>query len=358
MGLPAMNIIFAAAADESVRRAERGVVGMIVKDTPPEDGVVTTIYKGKNIPSTWKEETKQQVRLTLKGNVTPPKKVVVYTLSNDKKDYTEALDYFALHHVNWLACPTVETDGQSSAVAEWVKMQREERNKVKAVLPKMAGDHEGIVNFANETITAEGKKHTTETFCSRIAGLLAGTPINQGATFSSLPEVTDCDSMGKEELDAAIDAGKFLLFYDGEKIKVARAVNSLATLPKWKKKTWKKIKVVETMDMIYNDLILLAEDNYIGKYTNSYNNKCLLMSAIKSYLDRLESNGIISHVTLEFDLEAIKEYLMTEGGMRQDDVEAMKELELKKADTADKVFFASSMKVLDVMEDITLNITV
>ena len=106
---------------------------------------------------------------------------------------------------------------------------------------------------------------------------------------------------------------------------MGRGVNSLQTVSKGKGKPWKKIRVVESMDMIHDDLVLLAEDNYIGKYPNTYANKCLLISAINSYLAEMERNGII---------EGKKQY------------------------TDEKVFLAASATLVDVMEDIDLNITV
>ena len=48
-------------------------------------------------------------------------------------------------------------------------------------------------------------------------------------TYAPLPEVSDVGRLTREAMDAAVDAGKFILFHDGEKVKVARGVNSLQT---------------------------------------------------------------------------------------------------------------------------------
>ena len=167
-------------------------------------------------------------------------------------------------------------------------------------------------------------------------------------------------TLGKvvDELDAEIDAGKLVLYYDGEKVKVGRGVNSLQTVSKGKGNPWKKIRVVESMDMIHDDLVLLAEDNYIGKYPNTYANKCLLISAINSYLAEMERNGIIEDYTIDLDVDAIKEYIIKNKGVTRDEAEAMSEAEIKKQYTDEKVFLAASATLVDVMEDINLNITV
>ncbi len=357
MGLPAMSIIFTAAAKDSIRRSDRGAVGMIVHDTVPETNPVV-VYKEKDILETLSADTKEQIQLALKGNVYAPSKIVVYVIAEDATDYTEALKYFAINKINWLCCPSVATDKVQESVVTWVKTQRTKRNKVKAVLPAAEADCEGIVNFANASIPADGKTYTTEKFCSRIAGLLAGTPSKYGATYAVLDEVSTFHDMDDAELDTAIEAGKFVIFYDGEKAKVARAVNSLKTVTEGKTEAWKKIKVVETMDMIHDDLVLLAEDNYIGKYANTYNNKCLLVTAIKSYLDEIGRSGLIQDYSVDFDVDAIRDYIIDNKSVSRDAAEAMTDMEIKKQYTDEKVFLKAYVTIVDVMEDITLQIEV
>ena len=68
MGLPVMTIIFAAAAKESVERSDRGVVGMVVKDTAPSTNPVV-VFREKDIPSTLSAGAKEQIQLALKGGV-------------------------------------------------------------------------------------------------------------------------------------------------------------------------------------------------------------------------------------------------------------------------------------------------
>ena len=353
-----MNIIFTAAARNTIRRSERGVVGMIVKDAKVPATNPAMIYKEKDIPEELSDANKEQVKLALVGNDTAPAKIVLYVLSSNAENYETALNYFAVKKVTWLCCPTAKTDTQTETIVTWVKDQRDERNKVKAVLPETEADNEGIINYATASVKVGEKEYTAESFCSRIAGLLAGTSHKSSATYAILNDVTECEKKKKTELDAEIDAGKLVLYYDGEKVKVGRGVNSLQTVSKEKGNPWKKIRVVESMDMIHDDLVLLAEDNYIGKYPNTYANKCLLISAINSYLAEMERNGIIEGYTIDLDVDAIKEYIIKNKDVTRDEAEAMSEAEIKKQYTDEKVFLAASATMVDVMEDIDLNITV
>lgn len=362
MGLPIMSVIFVAMAREMIRRSERGTVGMIIKEASIPSTNPTIVYTEDDIPSSLSEANKEQIKLALKGNDTAPSKIVVYAIKTADEDYTEALEYFELKKVTWLCCPTVDTDNQTDAVVAWVKKQRASRNRVKAVLPSKsegtAPDCEGIINYATDSVTVGSKTYTAESYCARIAGLLAGTSYKKSATYAILDEITECEKLDKDSLDEAVNAGKFVVFNDGEKIKVARAVNSLSTVKDGKADAWKKIRVVETMDMMHDDLVLLTEDNYIGKYPNTYSNKCLLIAAITDYLKELARNGLIEDYAIGLDADKIKDYIVENKGVGRDEAEAMAEEELKKQYTDDKVFLKASVTLVDVMEDISLEITV
>ena len=158
-------------------------------------------------------------------------------------------------------------------------------------------------------------------------------------------------------MDEAISNRQFILYDDGEKIKVARAVNSLTTTTEDKGESFKKIKIVDAMHMIKDDIKKTCEDSYIGKYSNSYDNKCVLITAIQAYLDQLVLDGILDtdfKNVVEIDVEQQRKYLKSIGV----DVSSMKELDIKKANTRDKVFLKSQIKILDAIEDIRLNVAV
>ena len=105
MGLPVMNIVFATMARESVKRSDRGVVGLILKDTVPEVNPVT-IYKEKDIPSTLSKENQEQISLALRGyddngDYIRPSKVIAYVIASAAENYDDALNYFETKKVNW-----------------------------------------------------------------------------------------------------------------------------------------------------------------------------------------------------------------------------------------------------------------
>jgi hypothetical protein len=354
MKLPNINIAFSTQASNSIARSERGVVAIIVRDA--NAGGEHILTSPAQIPATLGVNNKNYIERAFLGYMNPPRKVIVYVLPADAANLTAALDYLRTQTFDYLVGPTDISTAECTAVVNWIKAQREAGFTPKTVLPDTAGNHEAIINFTTSGITDGLIDFTAAEYCSRIAGIIAGTPLTISCTYAALPEVADVDRLTKDDMDTAVNAGKFIVFYDGEKVKVGRGVNSLQTLTDDKGESFKKIKTVETIDMIRKDIKQTAQDNYIGKYANSYDNKCLLISAIKKYFMSLEDEGILASGTsiVEIDLEAQEAYLKS----INKDTSNMTEQEIKTAVTADKVFLRANITILDAIEDIDLNITI
>lgn len=397
MGAPSIDISFIERAVSAVTRGERGIVMLWVKDTLPALSVnPVTVVTESDIPDFLSKDTVEQVKLTMKGYINAPKKVLVYcmgiaeTADTEQADtetegetpdtktvdagYKAAMRAAETIRFDYLAVPTVETDGKGEDVATWVKSMRgQKKKKIKAVLPNVAADNEGIINFTTEeiirteTVTGtDGQKtvtdisYTTEQYCARVAGLIAGTPMTISCTYAPLPELSDCTRL--TDNDTPVDKGEFIIFYDGEKVKAVRGVNSLVTTMDGKGDSFKKIKIVEAMDMINDDIVRTAQDSYLGKYANTYSNKCLLLTAISSYFAQLKRDDIISSYSVRLDAEAVRLYLKGRGLQASLDDGAVKDVddcsdeEIITADTGASVFLTGNIKILDAIEDINMPI--
>lgn len=353
MGMPSIQISFSEIAASAVKRGERGIIAMIIKDKVPTVNPVICASE-IDVPTSLSNDNQQQIKLALQGYLNAPKKVIAYVLAKDAPDYTEALNYLKTVKFNYLVVPTVETDAKTGDIVSYVKAERDSKKLIKAVLPNTIGNTEGIINYATEKVYEGSSEFSTEKYCSRIAGIIAGTPMDMSCTYAPLPELTDCTRLTKEEMDAAVDAGKFIVWFDGEKVKTARAVNSLTTLTKDKNTQFQKIKIVDAMDMIQDDIRACVEDNYLGKYANSYDNKCLLLSAVRSYFEQLQKDSVLSEFSVEIDIEANRTFLKSKGV----DVDAMSDDDIKVENTGSFVFLRATLKILDAIEDIVLPITI
>lgn len=372
MGAPSINISFIEKAVTAVKRGERGIVMLWVKDTLTAAAVnPVTVIMESDIPSGLSDATKEQIKLAMKGYQTAPKKVLVYCMGIAAEAEKNAIDagYLAAEKVSetarwdYLAIPTVSTDGKAEDIATWIKTLRTtKRKKVKAVLPNVTADTEGVINYAvdkvvkTETVMTDGvatkvnTEYTAEQYCARIAGLIAGTPLTISCTYAPLPELSDCTRL--DDLDTPVDAGKFILMWDGEKVKVVRGVNSLVTTTDTEGESFKKIKIIDAMDLIYDDIVKTAQDSYFGKYANSYGNKCLLITAISAYFKQLQKDGIVSTYSVEMNIDAQRTYLESKGI----DTSNMTDEEIMVADTGSKVFLVGHAKILDAIEDLDMPI--
>lgn len=362
MGAPSVNIAFIEKSATVIQRGERGVIAMLLK----ESAVTTadyTIYSVADIPATLSVANKEAVEQALIGYQTAPKKLLVHlitTASVENTGYTDALAYFATQKWDYLVIPTVETDSKTATVASWIKSQRTAGMTYKAVLPNSASDNEGIVNVTAGCMNGE-VEYTAEAMCARVAGIICGTPLTMSCTYAPLTEMTDCNRMSPSDLDEAVDAGKFVFMWDGEKVKVCRAVNSFVTTTGTKGDSFKKIKVVEAMDMIKDDIRMTAQDSYIGKYANSYDNKCLLITAVNSYFTGLVRDGVLSSGSCEIDVDAQRNYFAGKGGKvivngEEKALEDCSDDDIKKGNTGSKVYLKAVVSILDAIEDIDLDI--
>lgn len=379
LGMPDVIVSFEEAGIAAIERSKRGIAALILEEPKATisklltDHIGTTseqikaisnpftVYTTDDIPSELTEKNRDYIEKCLKGYVTTPYRVKVYlqeseSEANGANKWDASLKVLATDRFDYLAIPTIESDAVDT-VSTWVKTNRENKHKkIKAVLPGCAADYEGIVNFSNKTIKTAAASYTPAEYCARVAGIICGTPMTISATYAPLPEVVDCDKYDLDENDEKVNKGEFFIWYDGTKYKMSRGVNSLVTTTQGKQEGYQTIKIVDVMDMIYDDIRTTAQDSYIGKYTNDYDNKCLLITAITGYLKQLEAERILQrdYSKVEIDVEAVKNYQLSNGYYTQEELAEMSDLEIKKLDTKKKVFLKGRIKILDAMEDIIL----
>lgn len=353
MGIPTLNINFRQAARKTVLKLSRGMVALIIKDTVEGlAGKVLELSSVSDIPRTLTASNVAYIERAFIGNTEKPKRVYVAVIGADGS-CKDGLTVLAKYKWDWLAATPECAAADASAVVDWIETSRGTGSIYKAVLPDKEANNSAIVNFAATGITTENANFTTAEYCSRIAGLIAGTSIAQSVTYAPLPEVIDIDRMTDEEMNNAVNAGKLILMHDGEKVKTVSGVTSLAN-SSGKNNPLQKIKTVEVLDAIRRDLTTLAQDEYLGKMQNTYDNKCSLMVAIKDYLKTLEAEDVITTgSTVEIDADAQRKWLKEQGI----DVSDMDEDAIKRANTGSHVFIRIQISIYDVIETINLDVT-
>lgn len=347
--LPQINVNFFEERVNAIRRGERGVVALIVKDDTPS--FTTKEYKRVDkVESTeFTAENLAYIKDVFKGK---PSKVIIEVVAVEG-DIQDALTRLKTKRFNYLAMPEAEALDKT-AITEFITNSNELDNRTfKTVLANEAADNEAIINFTTEEIVVEDKTYTSQEFTARIAGLLAGLGLDRSATYYVLDEVESIKAIA--EPDEAIENGELILIDDGEKIKIGRAVNSLTTTTETKGESFKKIKIVEGVHLMKEDIRKTFEDYYVGKYTNDYDNKVLFTTAVNAYFRQLEKGYVLDRSypnKSEVSLDAQIEYVESKGIL----TDGMTEQAIKEYNTGANVFIKANVKFVDAMEDLEFNV--
>lgn len=351
IGMPSINVVFRELANTIETRTDNGIVALVLENTEvldpkeywPEDEISKDI-----------DETAQtQINFALIGGREKPQKVVCVFCKKGYEDLETALEKLESIDFDYLAFGSGITE-KTEIIKTWINTARKNGKKIKAVLPKVPGDTEGIINYTTDSVTVKGTAYTPELFCSRIAGILAGTPISQSATYTVLPDVDECTKYSKEEMDEKVNSGELIIFKDGNTIRLGRAVNSFTSTTYDKSEIYSAIEIVQTMDKTSTDLVQTIKNNWVGQYKNTYNNKCLLIAACQEYFDELVKKGVYESVTVGINIAANKKFLEKKGI----DTSVMSEEELKKAPTNRSVFLEVTGKIMESMEDFKIEFTI
>ena len=351
LGLPSVNIVFKQEGMTAIQRGERGIVALVLRDSKALGK--HTIHDISDCPAELSEENRMYVLDALKGNTNAPLRVELFVL-NSEEEIEKALNHFEDTQFDYICSPYF-TSQENTEVSTWIKSLRDNDGVMaKAILGNMKADHEGIINFTTDNIVTKNKTYSTVEFTPRIAGLIAGTSLRIATTYANLSDVIEVPYISKADATEKVGKGEFIIFKQSGEYRIARGINSLTTVSEAKGEAFQKVKLVDVMDLMTNDIRKTCHKNYIGKYANSYDNKCILMTAIEGYLDQLVMDGLLEKGTIkvEIDMEAQKTYLKSIGI----NISEMTEQEIKEYNTRDKVFIAIKCKILDAIEEINLRV--
>lgn len=348
MGLPKILIEFKTLAETIIARSERGIVAVILKDNSNTTESHTYTKESEIVKSHFTASNLAYLSLIFMGN---PSKVIVERMQTDS-DISVALERLKNKHWYYLTVPSV-TDDEKDTVVEFIKNMRNTFHKTfKAVLPSCGANFEGIINFCTDNIKVGSKTYTTSEFCTRIAGILAGLPLNRSATYFALNEITSITE--SETPDEDVDNGKLILINDGIKIKIARGVNSFTDFNDEKGEDFSKIKIIEAIDMMRDDVRTTFEDEFVGKVENSYDNKIVFVAAVNKYFKDLANRGVLYDEfdnKAEIDIESTRQWLSL-----TKDVSSWEDEKIKTANTGTYVFLKANVQVQDAIEDMNFGI--
>ncbi len=354
MGLPEIIVDFKKKAETIKFRSARGIVALILEDTVSDKESFDFNSFSEVDAKIFSEKNYEYIKLAFMGN---PYKVIieiVNSLSDAERGLEGALKELENKSFNYLAVPNIESEEQKENIVTWIVTNRNKKKRFKAVLPNVSkADEKGVINFTTDGIKVRDKEYKTSEYTSRIAGILAGISLTQSSTYFVLDELTSITSV--DDPDKAIDSGELILINDGSKIKIARGVTSMVTVGEDEIEDFKKIKVLETADMIFTDIWETWDNYYVGKVPNTYVNKILYFNTVNDYFNNLVYDEIFDsdrESYVQIDIDAHKKYLKD----KNIDYSEMSEQQIKEAKTGSHVFGEGQIAIADAMEDLILKL--
>jgi hypothetical protein len=355
MGLPSVNIIFKELATSAVEQGSVGVLALVLKDESVANGVTEYVLTNiADIPAVLDAANKDYVNKAFLG---VPKEIHLIVIQSDAANFSAAMNYLETIQFNVLAIPGVAPADVATFSAWTIDMFDNKERKIISVLPNSVSDHPAVINFSTDNIVVGATTYTTSQYTARIAGIIAGLALTQSPTFQVLSEVTDVPKLSKSDADTLINAGKLILYHDGEKVKIGRGVTSRTTVNTTFGADWKKIKIVRILNKTYDDIKRTIEDLYVGKVQNNYINKLLLVSAIKAYYEQLEEDEILDSGKNSADIDVTAQRIYLKTIMDPVEVNKMTDQQIREANTRDQVFLVATQRPLDAIEDVKLTVS-
>ena len=343
---PNINIEFKTLATTAIQRSARGIACLILKDSKKSTKWVTLKTIADLKDKEWDAKNVKYIKLVMHYGA---KKVLIRVLQTGE-NLDDALGEFKQRKMHWLAYPgaeqaddqklvtwTKEVFGTDGAIGKNVKYVSSYANDT---------DHVAIVELGNREYKSIYGDFTAQEYTAAIAGLIAGMPINRSADNFVMSDLTEVDYFEPK-------LGKFSLYMDDEKVRVNYGVNSKTTFDSiWKKDT-RKIKVVEGMGFVTDDIKDTFKNYWLGIYICDYNNKMNFCSNVtKVYFKEMAPNVLNGDYNnmIEIDYEAQKRLVVLDGKNPDD----LTEMEILKYPSGDDVFLTGDVRFSDTMANLSL----
>lgn len=302
--LPGAYLNFRTNAPLSITPGDRGVVVLLQEMSVGAVGElysITALDQSK-YPEGVTSADKKLVNEALKG----AKTVLVYNLgtAHNADVIDTALATLMTKNFDVVIYPYDGTafEANKAAIGTWIdRMRSEEGIKIQAVMANYAADNEAIINVTQGVKLSDETELTPAECTAWAGGITAGANISQSNTGRKYNGAIDVvPRMTKTEMEAAISAGEFIFKVDtAQNVTAVYDINSLTTNSVEKGTTFRKNRVIRTIDGINNDIMEIFESNYVGKVNNNVDGRSLLRATLIEYFNELQRLGAVQSFTPE-----------------------------------------------------------
>lgn len=359
LGLPNIDIVFKQLAVTAVQRSERGILAIIVNDDKQTEGITRFTYRrGSDVDN--KTFGAENYTAIMRAFDVAVNKVYVFRCANtaeDKAIYKE-VEKVRFNYI----CTNVKAKQQSLANYTRQFDATNKSHKIVCVVANVeTADSKYIVNLKGTggTLKDNDTAVTAEDYLIRVASTLCNLPMNRSLTyyvFSDLKSWDDSYIDDENSIDSWIDKGFLTLINDDAEVKCGRAVNSLVTFTSTDTEDMSNIIIVESMNLILEDIYTTFKDYYVGKYKNTLSNQRLFISSVNSYFRTLQGEEILddaydNHAGIDIETQR-----NAWTGIGKTEAEDWTDLKVQQMSFRTNVYLAGDVKIMDAMEDLKFTI--
>ena len=190
-----------------------------------------------------------------------------------------------------------------TAFADFVKrLSNQEGVKCQAVLSDASNpDNECVINVYPQAVKlTDGTQLTAPELTWWVGGATAGANVFDSLTYAAYPDAVSINPiLTSSQQEAAINAGKFALISQFDKIQVLTDINSFTTFSVEKGKAFRKNRVIRTIFGLCNDIYRTFALYYIGAVHNDDEGRKALKAEILDLMNKYQGNRALQNVEAE-----------------------------------------------------------
>ena len=196
-----------------------------------------------------------------------------------------------------------------TAFADFVKrLSNQEGIKCQAVLSDASNpDNECVINVYPQAVTlTDGTQLAASELTWWVGGASAGANVYESLTYAAYPDAIEVNPvLTSSQQEDAINAGKFALIAQFDRIQVLTDINSFVTFSVEKGKAFRKNRVIRTIFGLCNDIYKTFATYYIGAVHNDEEGRKALKAEILDLMNRYQGNRALQNVEAE-DVTVLK----------------------------------------------------
>ena len=168
-------------------------------------------------------------------------------------------------------------------------------------------DNECVINVYPQAVTlTDGTALTPEQLTWWVGGASAGANVFESLTYAAYPDAIEVNPvLTSSQQEDAINAGKFALIAQFDRIQVLTDINSFVTFAVEKGKAFRKNRVIRTIFGLCNDIYRTFATYYIGAVHNDEEGRKALKAEILDLMNRYQGNRALQNVEAE-DVTVLK----------------------------------------------------